>query len=98
MIDYATYISSVEWRIKAYEAKRRAGWACMLCATTMWLEVHHRTYARLGRERPSDLVVLCSHCHRRHHDTLESERAVGTSHEQLTLPFVAVVPSGVELN
>lgn len=98
MIDYATYINSVEWRIKAYEAKRRAGWSCMLCGATMWLEVHHRTYARLGRERPSDLVVLCWRCHRRHHGTSGSQRPVETSHEQLTLPFAAVVPRGVELN
>lgn len=27
------------------------------------LEVHHRTYERLGNERPEDLVALCWCCH-----------------------------------
>jgi 5-methylcytosine-specific restriction endonuclease McrA len=98
MIDYATYISSVEWRLKAHDAKRRAGWVCMLCEATTALEVHHRTYARLGRELPTDLVVLCWRCHRRHHATLGAPRAAETCCEQLMLPFTAMVPHGFELN
>ena len=27
------------------------------------LEVHHLSYARLGRELPDDLIVLCPACH-----------------------------------
>jgi 5-methylcytosine-specific restriction endonuclease McrA len=44
--------------------------------------VHHRTYARIGSEDPMDLVVLCSRCHRKHHDTLRA-----TVQRQLKLPF-----------
>lgn len=90
MIDYQTYLASVEWRVKAYEAKQRAGWACALCAATTALEAHHRTYARLGREHPSDIVVLCEHCHRRHHGTFDE-----CAEHQLLLPMV---PTGAGLN
>lgn len=27
------------------------------------LEVHHKTYARYGHERPDDLVTVCRRCH-----------------------------------
>jgi 5-methylcytosine-specific restriction endonuclease McrA len=90
MLDYQTYISSPEWREKATEAKRRAGYSCVLCACTGSLEVHHRTYERLGNELPSDLVVLCWRCHRRHHGTFEE-----CAERQLLLPMV---PRGAELN
>jgi len=37
------------------------------CHRTNALEVHHLTYERLGRERLSDLMVLCPICHRHTH-------------------------------
>jgi HNH endonuclease len=90
MMSYEDYICSVEWRMKATDAKRRAGWMCALCEETAELEVHHRTYRRLGREHPDDLVVLCGRCHRRHHGTFAE-----CTERQLTLPMV---PLGPELN
>jgi 5-methylcytosine-specific restriction endonuclease McrA len=32
------------------------------------LEVHHRTYERVGEERPADVIALCKACHEKHHD------------------------------
>ena len=29
----------------------------------VWLEVHHLTYERVGRERDTDLIALCCYCH-----------------------------------
>lgn len=68
--DYYAYIRSPEWRAKADLAKARAGWRCQLCYGTGPLEAHHRTYERLGNELPSDITVLCSECHKRHHGKL----------------------------
>lgn len=31
------------------------------------LDIHHRTYTRLGHERPADFLVLCRRCHKRQH-------------------------------
>jgi hypothetical protein len=49
-------------------ALERAGHSCSLDVThTDALEVHHRTYERLGCELAGDLVVLCHACHAVHH-------------------------------
>jgi 5-methylcytosine-specific restriction endonuclease McrA len=65
---YKKYLRTPEWRRTRAAALLRAGNACSLDVThTDELEVHHRTYDRLGAELPSDLVVLCRSCHRLHH-------------------------------
>ena len=63
---YHTYIRSNEWRQRANAAKRRAGYRCQICnkpGSQTQLDAHHRTYERLGYERPDDITVLCHTCH-----------------------------------
>ena len=65
-IDYKEYIRSQEWRAKATAAKDRADWRCQVCnkhKDQVTLDAHHRTYERLGDERPEDITVLCRDCH-----------------------------------
>lgn len=66
---YRKYIRSAAWRrskarLSELEA---AGHRCRLCNASATdgaaLQVHHRTYERLGRELPSDLTALCRECH-----------------------------------
>lgn len=86
MDDYANYLASHSWQDKAEAAKKRAGYTCLLCMSPHRLEVHHRTYDRLGNEWPEDLVVLCATCHQRHH----GRRRAGVHfpvQNQLTLPI-----------
>lgn len=61
--DYYDYIQSDAWHKKAEDAKRRAGWRCQICNSNEDLEAHHRTYERLGYERPDDITVICAKCH-----------------------------------
>jgi hypothetical protein len=35
-----------------------------VCGTADHLQLHHRTYARLGRERLRDLILLCGDHHK----------------------------------
>lgn len=65
-IDYENYIQSDAWKAKAEAAKKRSG-GCAVCMRRTNLEVHHRTYTRLGHEWPSDLCVLCRPHHRLFH-------------------------------
>jgi Mrr N-terminal domain len=66
---YRRYLRTPEWRRTRAAALHRAGYACSLdIAHTDDLEVHHRTYERLGQELATDLTVLCDACHGRHHE------------------------------
>lgn len=65
--EYYAYLRSPWWRAIRLASLIRAGRKCALCGEKHRLEVHHNTYVRLGREKLSDLVVLCRQCHRRYH-------------------------------
>jgi hypothetical protein len=66
-VNYRKYITSPEWKRKAAAAKKRAGYRCQICnrgrKDGVRLDAHHRTYERLGHERPEDITVLCHACH-----------------------------------
>lgn len=72
--NYHAYIRSQDWIDKSNKAKKRAGYRCQLCNAPegeVTLNTHHRTYERLGNEIPSDLIVLCSDCHKTHHGVIQ---------------------------
>lgn len=61
---YDEYMRSTRWRNIASAMKKHANYLCAHCKqSSTTLEVHHLTYERFGRERMSDLVVLCKPCH-----------------------------------
>lgn len=73
---YAAYLRSPHW-----QQVRRAYWAgagpsphCAVCERTDALQLHHRTYRRLGRERLDDLVLLCADHHRAVHQAVRGVR------------------------
>jgi hypothetical protein len=70
--DYHEYINSPRWKKRADRIKKRVG-CCSVCKSTNNLNVHHKTYERLGRERNKDLVVLCRDCHLIEHDIPEDK-------------------------
>lgn len=63
---YEERISSDAWRRLRARRIRQARGRCEWCG---WLadrlELHHKTYERLGHERDSDLELLCPDCHRK---------------------------------
>jgi hypothetical protein len=60
---YSRYLCSPAWRrLRLQVIERAHGW-CEHCAELPAEEVHHKTYARLGREHLDDLEALCSACH-----------------------------------
>lgn len=68
LMDYADYLQTDHWQAIRKAALQRAGYRCQLCNTNGLLDVHHRTYARLGCEKPFDVTVLCRQCHGNFHD------------------------------
>jgi hypothetical protein len=74
---YATYIRSAEWQAvrERYRASKMPQ-ACVVCGKWQ-VELHHRTYIRLGRERLTDLMPLCREHHKEAHrirQTLDKPR------------------------
>jgi 5-methylcytosine-specific restriction endonuclease McrA len=66
---YDWYINkSVLWKSIREWALLRAGNKCEKCGAAFPLQVHHKTYARLGKEGPNDLIVLCVPCHEEEHE------------------------------
>lgn len=64
---YLTYLRSNEWFKVREKVLKLDGFKCRKCSSSLRLQVHHKTYKRLGRERMSDLITLCYLCHKSHH-------------------------------
>jgi len=74
---YALYLQTPHWREKRNTALRLAKFRCTRCGGKRGLEVHHKTYERLGFEYQSDLEVVCGQCHADHHIAAEKETPLG---------------------
>ena len=96
-LKYAKYIQSHAWRRRRLRylrtLKRRK---CEACDTPAPLQVHHRTYERMGRELDADLNALCERCHELVHLIHR------TSPSRPTLPeatdLILVTPAGPPRN
>lgn len=84
-LPYAEYLKTAHWQRVRELALGRADQQCELCSGTEALEVHHRTYERLGFERPGDVIALCHDCHRDFHRSLLLRAIRATEHEPLAV-------------
>lgn len=69
--DYYAYIRSEAWQEKRrlfYRKSKRVGRCAACLATDKPLDLHHKTYKRLGIERLGDLELLCRDCHKLVHE------------------------------
>jgi hypothetical protein len=71
-IDRKEYYASDDWKKKASSAKKRVNNKCQVCNSGKnGLIAHHRTYENLGSEKPEDITVLCTRCHKLFHAVCE---------------------------
>ncbi|MBA3950431.1 MAG: hypothetical protein H0X57_00945 [Rubrobacter sp.] len=69
VMPYKDYLQTPHWKRKREDKVRAAGHRCQLCNRgSVTLNVHHRTYERLGEELDEDLTVLCRDCHNTFHE------------------------------
>jgi 5-methylcytosine-specific restriction endonuclease McrA len=68
-------MNSSAWQATRLAAFAVHGRACQNCGAMGPLQVHHRTYERLGHERIEDLRVLCKYCHSKADRERERESA-----------------------
>lgn len=71
---YNAYMQSFKWKGKRMRLIAERG-KCERCGRRGKLELHHKTYERLGEELDSDLEVLCPGCHRKADREREEESA-----------------------
>lgn len=71
---YNRYIHSDKWKAKREAAFEKYGRKCSRCSSEHELEVHHKTYKRLGNEKLGDLQILCKTCHKNHHVRKRAKR------------------------
>jgi hypothetical protein len=67
---YRRTLRSRRWKRLRERAYRRARGRCERCHKRAFLgalQLHHKTYDRLGRERMADVELLCGDCHRSEH-------------------------------
>lgn len=65
---YSAYTPTPEWRYKKNEAFKLFGRKCQRCDASEKIEVHHKTYDRIGAENVNtDLAILCEDCHDLYH-------------------------------
>lgn len=65
---YSDYLKSPEWLRRRQVALKVMDYRCQLCNSAESLQVHHRDYSRLGCERMTDLIILCTECHTLFHE------------------------------
>lgn len=71
-IEYREYLRSDHWIKFKHGYSRKYKNECYLCGDTQWLELHHVTYERLGKELQTDVVYLCRDCHELVHQKTQS--------------------------
>lgn len=81
--DYKKYLLTSHWKNLRRAALKFYGRSCRICKKKFGLQVHHRHYRSVGREEMVDLDVLCTGCHRNHH-----EGSVAGCYDPLTEEFL----------
>lgn len=61
--EFLEYQRSEQWRNIRKIVRERFDGRCAACNSADGLEVHHRTYERVGMEEIGDLTLLCTECH-----------------------------------
>lgn len=71
--EYQAYLRSEAWQVvrRRFFASKLWKGRCYACEQNVPVDLHHRSYARLGYEKLSDLVPLCRRCHKATHELLK---------------------------
>jgi 5-methylcytosine-specific restriction endonuclease McrA len=64
--EYAAYLKTELWQARRKYFLDFWDGRCALCNSAEDVQVHHRTYERLGTEALTDCLVLCDRCHTLH--------------------------------
>ena len=77
---YRDYLQSEHWK---NFRKLNIGTNCFSCGGDKNLQLHHKNYKRVGKERKSDVVTLCDRCHGLVHELNKSGKRLGGCHRRM---------------
>jgi hypothetical protein len=63
-VTFQDYYSTEYWQYTRFVVLEAQFYSCALCGSNSNLQVHHKTYDRIGCESYLDLMVLCKKCHK----------------------------------
>ena len=90
-IPYVAYLRSEHWLELRKRILKERGRQCESCGTKRGpIDLHHLTYARIGREKHWDLLVLCRACHEQRHAGIPAE----VENENRQCPAESLVMAG----
>lgn len=74
---YQDYLQSEHWKLlkQRYKASRLHQF-CISCGTYENLDMHHKTYKRIGCEYLGDLTPLCRNCHTNTHKAIKTDSSI----------------------
>jgi 5-methylcytosine-specific restriction endonuclease McrA len=64
---YDQYLGSQQWDLIRRQVRTKYKDTCQECFKAGKVEIHHKTYERIGAEEIDDLVALCRSCHKALH-------------------------------
>jgi 5-methylcytosine-specific restriction endonuclease McrA len=82
---YNAYIKSERWHLLKAKKLKKVKYKCERCGSADRLSVHHLTYIHFGKEKLSELEVLCDTCHAQ----ADREREINTIQKQKNRLFEA---------
>lgn len=66
---YKEYLKTKHWQnIKNKMYKSKYKYECYCCGAKRGLQLHHKSYKRVGNEKLNDLIYLCGNCHELVHE------------------------------
>jgi len=71
--NYKEYMSSPEWKQLSEFVKKRAGWKCQTCNSSIDLVAHHRSYEKGADESGENCIAICKRCHALIHQIKEDK-------------------------
>lgn len=67
-VTYKEYLESDHWKETRQKRLSMPFCFCEVCGWGTHLNVHHNTYKNIGKEKMSDLTILCHNHHREVHE------------------------------
>lgn len=65
---YSEYLKTKHWNNIKQQMYKKYRYHCCVCGWSHGIQIHHKTYERVGNESLDDLIYICKACHKLYHD------------------------------